>query len=835
MDDEVRSLSAGPDLAWCSVSGAACMDLGTVFKLSLYGLTALVGAILGAAEGEGAGSANGRSDLVLPFLSLPVVICGYLFTERRSVRGSTGGRGLSSIWANVLGLIALAATAWEFTSENREGKLLAGTHLLLYVTWIVLFQLKTVRLYWFVMALGILQLAVASVLTTKGWFGFCAILYMFGAVWTLSIFSLWRAEKQFEEDEQRRPSEMTGPAIASATSTAKRPSEVRGAVQHEDGTHWLTARFVSGVLMTTCSALLVSAGFFALIPRVWVGAAVSFNDERDTLPGLSKKTGLATTVRLGDLGPILESMDRVMEIQLTNRTTNRPMPVQEYAELLGLAEPLFRGGVLTGYDSGQWTVDHITNLLNNKAFEKPYKSPQVRQDIRLEPTGTDILFCLGQPLMMSDSKHVPFGEFNEATGISTFHERKNERGVLEYAVFSALPTRQRMYFKTEVSAAVREAYRRSSYLGRNTRLPKRLEGLKTLTRTILEQETARRQAAEAQPTARTLTPMEMAMAIEAHLRDSGQYQYSLDLSISDPNIDPVEDFLFNRKTGHCEYFASALTLMLRAAQIPARMVSGYKGGIPHPQKKGVLEIQQRFAHAWVEAWVEKDGWTTFDATPVDARSLSIASVSGKQGSLWSDVRSTLSGLWSENVLNMSLDRQEESIYKPMRELAFALTKFFQQLFTSPKSALETFRDFLSNRERWFSIGGGLFAFTFMIVLVGLAWLARWQFARIRRWMLDRANRRLQQRRRIIEFYERFVRLVQARGLVRSATQTQQEFADQVASAYSPELAADGISDTPEQISRLFYRVRFGDEDLSDADAERLAGLLAKLEQSLANG
>ena len=156
------------------------MDLGTVFKLSLYGLTALVGAILGAAEGEGSASNSTGNDLVLPFLSLPVVVCGYLLTERRRAGPvdewhRTEFRVGECLW----GSSHLIATAYEFLSENREGKLLAGTHLLLYATWIVLFQQKTVRLYWFLMALGILQLAVASVLTHKGWFGFCAVAYMF--------------------------------------------------------------------------------------------------------------------------------------------------------------------------------------------------------------------------------------------------------------------------------------------------------------------------------------------------------------------------------------------------------------------------------------------------------------------------------------------------------------------------------------------------------------------------------------------------------------------------------------------------------------------------------
>jgi len=397
------------------------MDLGTVFKLSLYGLTALVGAILGAAEGEGAAAATRNNELVLPFLSLPIVVCGYLVTERRRQGSADKGMGLSSVWANVLGIIALVATFYEFSSENREGKLLAGTHLLLYATWIVLFQQKTVRLYWFLMALGILQLAVASVLTSKGWFGFCAVVYMFCAVWTLSIFSLWRAERVFAEEEQDAtvdPALADDPSYAPATSNDVNESEVRSAVQHEDGTRWLTARFVSGVLMTTCSALVVSSAFFAFIPRVWVGAEMSMRDEHDAVTGLGRKTGLANSVRLGDLGPVLESMDRVFEIHLQNRKTKRVMTADEYADQLGLAEPLFRGAVLTAYDAGRWNSDQHTSFLT-KVFERTLKDADVRQEIRLEPSSTDVLFCLGTPITMIDSRHHPFGELNEASGVAT--------------------------------------------------------------------------------------------------------------------------------------------------------------------------------------------------------------------------------------------------------------------------------------------------------------------------------------------------------------------------------------------------------------------------------
>ena len=66
------------------------MDLGFVFRMSLYGLTALVGAILGCAESEGVAYGTERLGFALPFLSIPVVVCGYLFTEIHWRRGRSG-------------------------------------------------------------------------------------------------------------------------------------------------------------------------------------------------------------------------------------------------------------------------------------------------------------------------------------------------------------------------------------------------------------------------------------------------------------------------------------------------------------------------------------------------------------------------------------------------------------------------------------------------------------------------------------------------------------------------------------------------------------------------
>jgi transglutaminase-like putative cysteine protease len=585
--------------------------------------------------------------------------------------------------------------------------------------------------------------------------------------------------------------------------------------------------------MTTCSALVVSAAFFVFIPRMWVGAEVTLQDESESNSGVARKTGLATTVRLGDLGSILESTAPVFEIRLTNLRTKESMTAQQYAENLGMAEPLFRGAVLTTYARGQWSTDLPSQSLNIHGFDRVRTRADILQEIRLAPTNSDVLYCLGQPMAMSDANRNPVGEINEISGISTRGENRGDNSSFEYYAYTEMPKQQPLYHKTKVSQSVRSMYMSFRYYDVNKKVPARLRRLADLTKEILDAEIERKRIAEGRSAPRELTDLEIAETLESYLRDSGKYRYSLDMSIEDPDLDPIEDFLFNRMEGHCEYFATALALMIRSAKIPARIVSGYKGGIPHTSGgKNSLEVQQRFAHLWVEAWVDREGWTTFDATPMEERAQSIASVTAKKTSIWSDVQSTLSGLWSENVLNMTLDRQEESIYKPIRELAFSVGTFLTQLITSPKSAFQTLWKVLTDRERWFSVGGIIFAVTFVILLGGIVWIGRWVTWMVRVWAAKLIDRRSRPQRRVIEFYDRFVRLMNARGLQRRPTETQSEFADQVASAFSPELRAAGLRDSPGLISRLFYQVRFGDQELSTEDLEQMGQLLDKLELTL---
>ena len=103
-----------------------------------------------------------------------------------------------------------------------------------------------------------------------------------------------------------------------------------------------------------------------------------------------------------------------------------------------------------------------------------------------------------------------------------------------------------------------------------------------------------------------------ALAIEGHLQS--EYTYSLESIFESQNFTPVSDFLFKTKSGHCEYFASAMAMMLRSIGIPARLITGFAVHHYNPLT-GLYEVRAMHGHAWVEAWIEDAGWVSFQPTP----------------------------------------------------------------------------------------------------------------------------------------------------------------------------------------------------------------------------
>lgn len=131
-----------------------------------------------------------------------------------------------------------------------------------------------------------------------------------------------------------------------------------------------------------------------------------------------------------------------------------------------------------------------------------------------------------------------------------------------------------------------------------------------------------------------------------------EYSYTLDFLGRDGE-NPIEDFLFVYRSGHCEYFASAMVLLLRSEGIPARLVTGYLGAEYNPLE-GYYIVRQENAHAWVEAYTAEGGWQVWDPTPPEGRP---AVAEQSLALLLTQIYDYLNYRWDRYVLTYGADDQ----------------------------------------------------------------------------------------------------------------------------------------------------------------------------------
>ncbi len=156
-------------------------------------------------------------------------------------------------------------------------------------------------------------------------------------------------------------------------------------------------------------------------------------------------------------------------------------------------------------------------------------------------------------------------------------------------------------------------------------------------------------------TAGATTDDERARRISKHLET--EFHYSLDTS-SGGKPNPIDHFLFESREGHCEFFSTAMVVMLRSVGVPSRNVTGYVGGTLN-RFSGFYAVRQGDAHSWVETFIDrgnnKGAWVTFDPTPASG-----AQPLGDRGGLWTIMREAFEAVsqnWDNYVVNYDFQKQ----------------------------------------------------------------------------------------------------------------------------------------------------------------------------------
>ena len=292
---------------------------------------------------------------------------------------------------------------------------------------------------------------------------------------------------------------------------------------------------------------------------------------------------------------------------------------------------------------------------------------------------------------------------------------------------------------------------------------------------------------------------DQARAIETGLRRD--YGYTLDMKAS--GADPLADFLFNVRAGHCEYFSTAMAVMLRTQNIPARVVNGFLSG-EYNEAAGAYTVRQSDAHSWVEVYFpETNAWVTFDPTPAAGRVVSqrtgLAGLLGKYAEAFEL-------MWFQYVIGY--DKQEQrSLATTLNNRLFKYRRnVADQLFSARKLPPILWQRIL------FGVLAGIAALLIVVLIMRIIRFG-WRQA------LSPGSAKAKAGSSAVEFYERLTRLLLQRGFKRGPDQTPLEFAMGL-----------GWKEVI-RITEIYNRVRYGADELSPIESAQIEEMLRGLENS----
>lgn len=760
------------------------------FRISIYVLAVVATLLLGISE----------RTWLKPAMMAMAAVAAYVLTEREPKWA------IPSLAANLLAVAAVLGVGWEIARGGAEYQLLGIAHLLVYLQLIVLFQRKSVVKYWQLAALGLFQVTVGGVMNLEIGFGLLIVVYLFVGLWMLVLFNLHREAPAGRGTEGRGPSGAEAPPMSELDACP--PARASYFV---DSTHLAEQRapargnaaVVAGLLGVFC--LLLSAALFPIVPRVPREASGA----RAMLPQQTYPTqtltGLGQSVQLGEIGRILESGQQVMEVSFVDVATGEPFRPT--------AEPLLRGMVLTKYSNGRWTSQRFGRL--SYSYDDEPRAGDVRQEYELEPLGLNVLFAMSpiQSAIVTDT-----GEVLPHDPISQVLRRPDR--------FSGRPIRYHVFSRKEDLQEPTDdgltPFPEFAPLHRRrlTQLPRRpLQGLESLSEQIVS----------GVPPEDTYA---RALALLSHLNDPGLFNYSLNQEVSDPRRDPVEDFLLNHRSGNCEYFASALALMLRSVDIPARVVSGFKGGV-YNNLGGYYTVLQKHAHLWVEAFVAKPGedghWLTLDPTPGDRRLAGIEA-DLPTPSTWRQWFSFGEYLWSRHVVGFK-GRHQLDFFK--NAVPGAQSGFLGGLLgTGPTDSGPLFGLFgqIVELRPWAYFAAMVIVLLLVVAALWIAARAVGLMVRLVRSMRAGGRGGLARPRSPVEFYDRLERVLERRQLVRPPATTPGEFAHQVSHHLASSSETAAFAPLPVRVVEAFYRVRFGHEPMGSDARRELLGAVEELDR-----
>jgi transglutaminase-like putative cysteine protease len=742
---------------------------------------------------------------------------------------------------NLVAVVAVVFSLAGFLDKSSEDQLITIAHMLCYLQIVLSLQDKTRRIFWQLLVLGVLQIVVAAALDLGPHFALLLGLYAPLALAMLVLLCLDQAATLATQAAgsaaAARPETPPASSAARALALVQARLRVLPASTTAAGDWPMAPRVVARqVGLLVAATLPFAVVFFYVTPRFsdspWMGSRF----------GAGGYSGFQPEVRLAERGQVHLSSQTVMRVALWHRSDRRPVAMVE--------DPYFQGAVLVDYlydqQGGRWLPAPMPRVRGGRGEGPPLAltaSSLVVQDLVLEPSISHRVFAIMPTVPISGGSSdigslAPGLRLEPAAGLIPRQYRVSlaTPAIRSGRQLRAVPSPNRLETDLDIYRHEVELY--DALVIDRSRFPRLIEKAATIL---------------AQQRLTDAPALSRALALERHFHVPGEYRYSLSLNVPrQPQLDPIEDFVANHRTGHCEYFASALVLMLRSQGIPARMVVGYKGGNYNAVGRYYV-VQQRHAHAWVEAWLPSEevpplevagvpshggAWYRLDPTP--GRETFVASREEGWSQPLLQAFDYCELLWRDYVLGLNRRQQEEMVFEPLTAQTTVLPSWVES-----RSVQRWLRRW-GGRLGWeFSFGGppregrgrafeGALA---MLVTVGLlVVLGGVQVVRLvgHRWADWHCRRRLGRYAvsQAPAFYRRLERLLAARGMVRRSGQTPRELAEAARQALEGSQTPRPLAAIPPWIVACYYRVRFGAARLDNSQAEAIEQALSDLGQAL---
>ncbi len=532
------------------------------------------------------------------------------------------------------------------------------------------------------------------------------------------------------------------------------------AVVASGGLRRFHCRLAALSIFIAAGVLSLTGAFFFVLPRTANAAFRHIAPERYHLPGFSNE------VRLGAIGEVLQQNTPVMHVRLVSE--DRPLHLK------------WRGAVLSQFDGKRWfnfqNGGSMIPVRGGQAIlgtddERRRDSRILTYEVQLRSLGTDSLFFTGIPIAVSINAprilRTSTGAYRLGYGGSDGLRYIGYSLPASDAAPGAAPSAEMDYLQLPP-------------------LDSRIEAL------------ARR------VTAGIDSDLGRVQAIEKHLRTA--YGYTLDLP-EEERADPLAQFLFERRRGHCEYFASTMAVMLRTLGVPSRVVTGFHGGVFNPIS-GWHVIRTSDAHSWVEVWLPGRGWRIFDPTPPDP--------SPKAAFVWMKLflyMDAAETFWRDWVVNYDRERQ-----------VFLATRMGNSSRGWGTAWFDRVRDFAAGWKSrivgWVTAYGPLGLGIAAAVLLAYRYGSRiLRICRTRAGVL-RASRGEAQVSDAALLYSRMLRLLERRGLRKPPWLTPAEFAAVMPASETASIVRD--------FTAAYNELRYGGKL---AAAPRISALLERLQSA----